>query len=558
MERGKKTKTSPPTEDLPEEEVEDEVVEDGSDCECDEEEDEKTTKPETTKEAKEEDDEKEETSTPVTPTPTSTDTVHTTWTELGIIPELSEICTEQMHWKEPTNIQKDALPSALQGKDIIGLAQTGSGKTAAFVLPIMQAMLKSPPRKLFAVVIAPTRELALQISDQFQALGASIGLRCATIVGGIDIMQQAIALSRNPHVVVATPGRLVDHLKSTKGFSLKSVHYLVLDEADQLLNLDFQDSLDAILKACPRERITYLYSATMTNKVSKLQRAALRHPVRIEVSSKYSTVDTLIQHYLFVPQKYKNAYLIYVLTELAGQLTMIFTRTCSATQRLTVLLRNLGFAAIPIHGQMSQPARFGALNQFKTRTQNILICTDVASRGLDIPAVDVVINYDLPSSPKTYLHRVGRTARAGLAGRAITIVTQYDVEMFQKIEEHTGAKLPAYEAPKEAVALLFPRVLEAERLASIEMKEQQEACGGRSDRRKTTLTSKLMGEKEGEEEGGSGGGGEKEEASERISGGSEGNDPFEGGRKHGRGGRGGGRGGRGGRGGGRGSKRGRR
>lgn len=393
-----------------------------------------------------------------------------TFKELGVCDQLVEACGK-LGWKAPTPIQVDSIPHALAGKDMIGLAQTGSGKTAAFAIPIMQALLEKP-QPLFACVLSPTRELAIQIAEQFEALGAGIGLKCAVVVGGIDMMAQAISLAKRPHVVVGTPGRLVDHLTNTKGFSLRTIKYLVLDEADRLLNMDFEKEIDEILKVAPRERKTYLFSATMTNKVAKLQRACLRNPVKVEVSSKYSTVDTLKQQYLFVPAKYKDCYLVYLLNEMAGNTTMVFTRTCDATRRLALVLRNLGLEAIPISGQMSQPKRIGALNKFKAGERNILICTDVASRGLDIPSVDVVLNYDIPTNSKDYIHRVGRTARAGRSGRAISIVTQYDVELFLRIEQLIGKKLPGYTAEQEEVLMFLERVSEAQRLATNLMREK--------------------------------------------------------------------------------------
>ena len=191
-------------------------------------------------------------------------------------------------------------------------------KTSKLGVPILQALLEAPAR-LFALVLAPTRELAFQIAEQFEALGATIGLKTAVIVGGVDMMTQAIALARKPHVVVGTPGRVVDHLQNTKGFSLRSVRFLVLDEADRMLSLDFEEAINAVLDALPRDgRRTFLFSATMTSKVAKLQRASLVDPVRVEVSEKYGTVSTLVQQYLFVPAKYKEAYLAYLLNEFAG------------------------------------------------------------------------------------------------------------------------------------------------------------------------------------------------------------------------------------------------
>jgi ATP-dependent RNA helicase DDX47/RRP3 len=436
---------------------------------------------------------------------------------LGVCDELAQACAS-LGWKAPSAIQTESIPQALQGKDVIGLAQTGSGKTGAFALPILQELLDSP-QAFFALVLSPTRELAIQIAEQFEALGAGIGVKTATLVGGIDMMSQSIALGKRPHVVVGTPGRVVDHLTNTKGFGLKQLKVLCLDEADRLLNLDFEQEIDQILKVVPRDRRTQLFSATMTSKVAKLQRACLRNPVKVEVSAKYSTVDSLKQNYLFVPAKHKDCYVNYLFDELSASTTMVFTRTCDQTRKLALVARNLGFGAVPIHGQMSQPKRLGALNKFKSGERSILVATDVASRGLDIPAVDVVINYDVPQNSKDYVHRVGRTARAGRSGLAVTLVTQYDVELYQKIERLIGKKLEAYPAPEEAVLLLNERVNEAQRIAANQMREADARGGGKKRNRdgdgdeEDRALMTIMGR------GGGAGGGEAEAAEVEAAGG---------------------------------------
>ncbi|XP_067933847.1 probable ATP-dependent RNA helicase DDX47 [Watersipora subatra] len=396
-----------------------------------------------------------------------------TFKSLGVVDVLCEAC-DQLKWKLPSKIQVEALPVALEGKDVIGLAETGSGKTGAFALPILQALLETP-QKLFALVLTPTRELAYQISEQFEALGSTIGVKCAVIVGGMDMITQAMALAKKPHIIIATPGRLVDHLENTKGFNLRSLKFLVMDEADRILNMDFEAEVDKILKSIPRERRTYLYSATMTKKVQKLQRASLRDPVKVEVSSKYQTVDKLQQSYVFIPVKYKDTYLVYILNELAGNSCIIFCATCANTQRVSYMLRNLGLTAIPLNGQMAQAKRLGALNKFKAKARSILIATDVASRGLDIPHIDIVINFDIPTHSKDYIHRVGRTARAGRAGKSITFVTQYDVELFQRIEQLIDKKMPLFKTEEEEVMQLQERVSEAQRIAAMECKEEARA-----------------------------------------------------------------------------------
>lgn len=357
----------------------------------------------------------------------------------------------------------------------IGLAETGSGKTAAFCLPILQGLLeKQVGRRVSAIILTPTRELAFQIHQVVQAVGQAIQATSLCVVGGVDRTSQAIALAKYPHIVIATPGRLLDHLKDTKGFHLRQVQYLVLDEADRMLSMDFEQELHQILDEVPSERQTMLFSATMTSQVQKLQRASLNDPVRLQVSSsKFQTPQHLIQHYLFIPAKYKDVYLTYIINELAGKSMLVFCGTCQNVQRLTLMLRNLGFPAVSLHGQMTQNKRLAALQKFSSQQRTIMLCTDVASRGLDLPSVDTVFNFDLPGHGKEYIHRVGRTARAGKAGQAISMVTQYDVEVFQRLESLLGTKLPAYPiASEETVLVLLERVSEAQRLATRELKEQ--------------------------------------------------------------------------------------
>ncbi|CAM9672715.1 unnamed protein product, partial [Discosporangium mesarthrocarpum] len=313
----------------------------------------------------------------------SDEDVKVTFSSLGVTDVLCEAARD-LGWTHATEIQRQSLPLAFRGKDVIGLAETGSGKTGAFAIPILQSLLEKPQR-LYSLILAPTRELAFQINEVMVALGTGIGLKTVCIVGGIDMFQQATALALKPHVVIATPGRLVDHLENTKGFSLRTLKFLVLDEADRMLGMDFEEEINKILAVIPMERRTFLFSATMTSKVAKLQRASLKDPARVEVAHKFSTPKRLVQQYLFVPAKHKDCYLSYVLNEFAGQSTIVFVSTCNNAQRVALLLRNLGFQAVCLHGQMGQPKRLGALGKFKSGQQNVLIATDVASRGLDIP-----------------------------------------------------------------------------------------------------------------------------------------------------------------------------
>jgi ATP-dependent RNA helicase DDX47/RRP3 len=243
---------------------------------------------------------------------------------LGVCEALCEAC-DKLGWKNATRIQEKVLPDALQGRDIIGLAETGSGKTGAFCLPVLQSLLENSIRgAVYAVFLAPTRELAFQIHQVVEGLGLAMGATSVCIVGGVSQTQQSIALGRNPHIIVATPGRLLDHLTNTKGFHLRKLKYLVLDEADRMLSMDFEQELNELLQVIPEERKTLLFSATMTSKVQKLERACLKDPIKVEVSTKFQTPKQLLQSYLFIPAKYKDCYLTYLINEFAGQSILVF------------------------------------------------------------------------------------------------------------------------------------------------------------------------------------------------------------------------------------------
>lgn len=403
-----------------------------------------------------------------------------TFVELGIIPELQEAC-DQLGYEKPTPIQAQSIPSALEGRDVMGFAATGSGKTAAFALPLLQALYENPS-PFFGCVLAPTRELAYQIAEQFNALGSFMGLRTTVIIGGEDMMKQSLSLSKKPHVIVATPGRLLDHLEKTKGFSLRTLKFLVMDEADRLLDLDFTEPINRILKIIPQQRRTFLFSATPTKKVEQLQRASLANPVRISVSSRITTVDTLKENMIITPHQIKDATLVYILSELAaGKTVIVFVQTKEEGVRLPLVLDSLGLLSIGINGGMSQSARLGALNKFRAGSRKILVATNLAARGLDIPSVDMVINYSVPDNKDDYIHRVGRTARAGKAGRAITLVCQYDVPIYLAIERdvHGDKKIEQLQIDKQEVALLQGSVDQAQREAKRKMKDMDNKKGGK-------------------------------------------------------------------------------
>ncbi|KIV83106.1 hypothetical protein PV11_05160 [Exophiala sideris] len=393
-----------------------------------------------------------------------------TFQDLGIDELLSVACTS-LGYRTPTPIQEQAIPPALAGRDLIALAETGSGKTVAYLLPILHHLFDHP-QPLHSLILAPTRELALQITKVVEGLVAARSVLCVSLIGGVPRILQAMALGKKPHIIVATPGRLVDHLENTKGFSLRQLRYFVIDEADRLLDdLDFGPELSIILKLLSPNRRTYLFSATMSGKVEALQRAALSNPRRMSVSSKMQTVATLLQSFLLIPHQHKDLYLAKLLDELTGRNGIIFTRTIEEAQRLFFMLQRLGLSAVALHGDLTQTAREKALDQFRSKSRRLLVATDIAARGLDIDSVDVVVNYDLPGDSRTYIHRVGRTARAGKSGRAFSFVTQYDIELLVRIEETLGQKLEEHVVAKVEVMRHSLRVNDAQRVAAQKMKE---------------------------------------------------------------------------------------
>ncbi|XP_038596548.1 probable ATP-dependent RNA helicase DDX49 isoform X2 [Tachyglossus aculeatus] len=381
-----------------------------------------------------------------------------TFGALGLAPWLVEQC-QQLGLRQPTPVQQSCVPAILEGQDCMGCAKTGSGKTAAFVLPILQK-LSEDPYGIFCLVLTPTRELAYQIAEQFRVLGKPLGLKDCIVVGGMDMVTQALDLSRKPHVVIATPGRLADHLRSSSTFSIKKIRFLVMDEADRLLEqgcTDFTKDLEVILGAVPARRQTLLFSATLTDTLKELRGVAMNKPFFWEAQSQVRTVEQLHQRYLLVPEKVKDAYLVHLIQTFQDEhedwSIIIFTNTCKNCQILNMMLRKFNFPAVALHSMMKQKERFAALAKFKSSIYRILIATDVASRGLDIPTVQVVINHNTPGLPKIYIHRVGRTARAGRHGIAITLVTQYDIHLVHAIEEQIKMKLEDYTTVEESEVL---------------------------------------------------------------------------------------------------------
>uniref|UniRef100_A0A8R1DPC8 RNA helicase n=1 Tax=Caenorhabditis japonica TaxID=281687 RepID=A0A8R1DPC8_CAEJA len=370
------------------------------------------------------------------------------FSELGVCSWISQQLNS-MHIKTATPVQMACIPRILDGSDILGCARTGTGKTLAFAIPILQK-LAIDPYGIFALILTPTRELAFQIADQFIAVGKPITLKCSVIVGGRSLIQQARELTERPHVVVATPGRLADLIESDPEVISKvfrKTQFFVLDEADRMLEGPYNDQLKPIFQALPQKRQTLLLSATITNNINQLHKVSVRKPYFFEDKGKddETTVDRLEQKFVVCPVAVKDAYLVYVVKNYSEKnpksSVMIFAQTCRECQALAYMFEGLGFRVGSLHSQIPQKQRLASLSAFRSKTLQVIVCTDVASRGLDIPHVDLVVNHNVPQCPKTYIHRVGRSARAGRFGSALSFVTQYDVELLQAVEQAIGKKL---------------------------------------------------------------------------------------------------------------------
>lgn len=342
-------------------------------------------------------------------------------------------------YSTPTPIQAQAIPPVLTGRDIMGLAQTGTGKTAAFVLPILHRLMHGGRRHVRALVIAPTRELAEQIHEAICSLGQKTGLRSATVYGGVGMGPQVDKLKRGVEIVVACPGRLLDHIGQGT-IDLSRLEVLVLDEADHMFDMGFLPDIRRILKHLPRQRQTLLFSATMPDAIRHLAHDILNDPVTIQVST--TAPAETVSHAIYpVPQHLKTPLLIKLLRHSATESVLIFTRTKHRAKRLAEQLEKIGHRTASLQGNLSQSRRQAAMNGFRNGTFQILVATDIAARGIDVTQISHVINYDIPDTTEAYIHRIGRTGRAARSGDAYTLVTKEDTEMVRAIERVLGASI---------------------------------------------------------------------------------------------------------------------
>ncbi|CAL5071598.1 unnamed protein product [Urochloa decumbens] len=427
-----------------------------------------------------------------------------TFADLGLSQWLVDTCSA-LGMKRPTAVQRRCIPRALAGEDVLGIAETGSGKTAAFALPILHR-LGEDPYGVAALALAPTRELAAQLTEQFRALGAPLGIRCLAAIGGFESLAQAKGLARRPHVVVATPGRIATLVKDDPDLAkvFARTKFLVLDEADRVLDVNFEEELRVIFGCLPKKRQTFLFSATMSDNLRSLLQLSGNKSYFFEAYEGFKTVETLKQQYIHLPNEGKELHLSYLLSKMKDKedpihrigdpirSAIVFVSKCSTCLRLDLLLEELGHPAVSLHSLKSQAQRLSALNRFKSGQVPVLLATDVGSRGLDIQTVDLVINYDIPWCSRDYIHRVGRTARASRGGLAISFITQKDICLLHEIEDIVGKQLEAFECSDKEVNKDITKVFKARRLVKMKMDDEghEEKVQARKEQKKRDLARK--------------------------------------------------------------------
>lgn len=370
-----------------------------------------------------------------------------------------------MGFEAPTPIQQETIPHAIAGKDVIGQAQTGTGKTAAFGIPMIEN-LDDKTRHIQGLVVAPTRELSIQVAAELNRLGKGKRVRALAIYGGQQMDRQIRALKDRPQIVVATPGRLLDHLRR-RTIRLHELNVIVLDEADEMLNMGFIDDIKTILKAVPAERQTLLFSATMPQAIRELATTLMKDPVEIKVKTKEMTVENIEQYFMEIPERQKFDTLTNHFDIQAPELAIVFTRTKKRVDEITDGLQVRGFRAEGIHGDLTQSRRSAVLNKFKHKQIEILVATDVAARGLDISGVTHVYNFDIPQDPESYVHRIGRTGRAGRKGVAISFVTPREIPHLRLIEKVTKSKMKRLTPPTNAEIIRGKQQATVQRLVEV-------------------------------------------------------------------------------------------
>lgn len=388
---------------------------------------------------------------------------------------------EEEGYYQPTPIQSQAIPIALKGTDVLGCAQTGTGKTAAFAIPILQLLSANKKhgknRKIRSLIVTPTRELAIQIDESFQSYGRYTNLDTAVVFGGVNQKGQVNKLKRGVDILTATPGRLLDLMN--QGFiSLSDIEIFVLDEAYRMLDMGFIHDVKKLLKALPNKRQTLFFSATMPAEIIKLSKSILHDPVKVEVTPESSTVDVIEQGIYFVDKGNKKNLLVDVLKEAGSKSALVFTRTKHGANKVVKLLNSQNIQAEAIHGNKSQTARQRALGNFKDQVTRVLVATDIAARGIDVDELEYVINYEIPNVPETYVHRIGRTGRAGLDGTALSFCDAQEKSYLKDIEKLIGRNISVIDDHKYPLTDHNP--------AAPEKQKQRPARKHKSEKRKTS------------------------------------------------------------------------
>lgn len=387
-----------------------------------------------------------------------------TFAEFGFEPKVLQAVTE-LGFEEATPIQAKSIPVAMQGRDLIGQAQTGTGKTAAFGLPLINKIAKEEER-IVALIMAPTRELAIQVAEEIGKLSRFKGIRSLPIYGGQDIVRQIRALKKKPQIIIGTPGRLLDHI-NRKTIKLEDVQTVVLDEADEMLDMGFMEDIQSILKQVPEERQTMLFSATMPANIRKLADQFLKNPEHVSVIPKQVSAPLIDQAYIEVHERQKFDALTRLLDMESPDLAIVFGRTKRRVDELAEALQKRGYSADGLHGDLSQNQRDNVMRKFRDGSIDVLVATDVAARGLDVSGVTVVVNFDLPQDPESYVHRIGRTGRAGKEGSAWSFVTPREIDHLHFIERITRHKITRKPLPSIAEAIEGKQRITAERILEL-------------------------------------------------------------------------------------------
>lgn len=387
-----------------------------------------------------------------------------TFAEFGLEPKVLQAITE-LGFEESTPIQEQAIPIALTGADMIGQAQTGTGKTAAFGIPLISKISRED-EKITALIMTPTRELAIQVAEEIGKLSRFKGLRSLAIYGGQDIGRQIRGLKKKPQIIIGTPGRLLDHI-NRKTIRLDDVQTIVLDEADEMLDMGFMEDIQSILKLVPEERQTMLFSATMPPNIQRLAQQFLKNPQHVSVIPKQISAPLIDQAYIEVPERQKFEALSRLIDMESPELAIVFGRTKRRVDELAEGLQKRGYSADGLHGDLSQNQRDAVMRKFRDGSIDVLVATDVAARGLDVSGVTHVINFDLPQDPESYVHRIGRTGRAGKEGTAWSFVTPREIDHLHLIERVTRHRITRKPLPTMAEAIEGKQRITAERLLAM-------------------------------------------------------------------------------------------